>query len=229
MTDRAGDARATTEERRYFDEILRTTRSVRRRFDLDRPVDLADVHDCLDLAIQAPSGSNAQGWRFIVVEDAEKRGRLGELYRAGHEAYRARTSTVYTDLGNERIADSVTYLAEHIHRVPLHVIPCIAGRVSRDAPDSARAAFMASILPATWSFMLACRSRHLGTCWTTMHLARERETAELLGIPYDDVTQVALIPVGHTLGQSFGPAKRDAVSDIAALDAWKAPWPASRA
>lgn len=213
-----------TGESLSFDEVLRTTRAVRRRFDLERPVDLADIHHCLELAIQAPSGSNAQGWRFVVVADAEKRAQLAELYRAGHAAYQARASTVYSDRNSARIAESVTYLAEHIHRVPLHVIPCIAGRVSRDAPDSGRAAFMASILPATWSFMLACRSRGLGTCWTTMHLAREREAADLLGIPYDDVTQVALIPVGHTIGGAFRGAKRAPVDEIAALDSWDAPW-----
>jgi nitroreductase len=224
MTAREPSRPQPTGEAPSFDEVLRTTRAVRRRFDFERPVDLADIHDCLELAIQAPSGSNAQAWRFVVVADAEKRAQLADLYRAGHAAYRARAATVYSHRGSEKVAESVTHLAENIHRVPLHVIPCIEGRIARDAPDSARAAFMASIIPATWSFMLAARSRNLGTCWTTMHLAREREAAELLGIPYDDVTQVALIPVGHTVGETFSVGRRTPVDEVAALDAWGVPW-----
>jgi nitroreductase len=219
------DDAPSSDEPLSFDEVLRTTRSIRRRFDLDRRVELADIDACLELAIQAPSGSNAQGWRFVVVADEDKRAALAECYRAGHAAYRKRNSTVYTSAGSELIADSVTYLADNIQHVPLHVIPCIEGRLDGDAPDSARAAFMASIIPATWSFMLACRSRSLGTCWTTMHLARERDAAELLSIPYDDVTQVALIPVGHVLGQRLGAAARRPVPEIVGFDQWDGPWP----
>lgn len=203
-----------------FDEVLLTTRSVRRRFDLDRSVDVALVRECLSLALQAPSGSNAQGWRFVLVQDPEKRARLADMYRVGFERYRARPDAVVAGPRDTPIADSVSFLAAHLQEVPLHLVPCIRGRLRSDARDSVRAAFMASIIPATWSFMLACRSRGLGTCWTTMHLAQEREAAELLGIPHDDATQVALIPVGHTIGSQFKPAVRAPLEEVMAIDAW---------
>lgn len=211
-------------DRLSFDDVLRTTRSVRRRFDLNRPVEIELIRECLELALQAPSGSNAQGWRFLLIQDAHKRARLAEMYRVGFARYRARPDSLLADHGHERLADSVAYLAEHLHEVPLHLIPCISGRLTADAPDSARAAFMASIIPATWSFMLACRSRGLGTCWTTMHLAQERRAARLLDIPYDDVTQIALIPIGHTIGSEFRPAARSRLERAAAINTWSTAW-----
>lgn len=204
-----------------FDEVITTTRSVRRRFDFDRPIDLAVVRECLGLAVQAPTGSNAQSWHFVVVQDETTRAALADIYRQGFAAYRERQDSVFaqdgeaTPGGAPRIGRSVEHLAENLHRAPVLVIPCIEGRVDGPAPG-----FMASIIPATWSFMLACRSRGLGTCWTTMHLVDEPAAAEVLGIPYDSVTQVALIPVGHTTPGGFRPAKRQELDSVVHLDKW---------
>ena len=79
---------------------------------------------------------------------------------------------------------------------------------------------MASIVPATWSFMLAARARGLGTCWTTFHLAHEREAAELLGIPYEAATQAALIPVAYTKGTDFKPGPRKPLGEVIHWDRW---------
>ena len=111
------------------------------------------------------------------------------------------------------------YLFEHLHEVPMLVIPCIEGRFDGAVVTDQATAF-GSILPAVWSFMLAARSRGLGTAWTTVHLDREREVADILGIPYDDVTQVTLVPVAHTIGDDFKPAKRRPVDDVAHWDGW---------
>jgi nitroreductase len=114
---------------------------------------------------------------------------------------------------------SAGYLFEHLHEVPALVIACIEGRFD-GAPLVVQATTFGSILPAVWSFMLAARTRGLGTSWTTVHLAREAEAAEILGIPYDDVTQVALIPVAHTIGNEFKPATRRPLEAVAHWDAW---------
>lgn len=197
------------------DELLSTTRAVRRRLDLDRPVERDVVLDCLRLAIQAPTGSNRQGWRWLVVTDAEKKRRLSELYRAGGEAYLRRALDTTGDDQQRRVFESAMYLVEHLHRVPVLVIPCIEGR----PPEGNPAGFYGSILPAVWSLQLALRSRGLGSALTTFHLAHEREAAALLGVP-DDVTQVGLLPVAYTTGTGFRPARRRPVEEITYWDAW---------
>lgn len=200
------------------DRLLATTRSVRKRLDLARPVEPAVVLDCLRLACQAPTASNSQNWRWVVVTDPAKRAGLAELYREGGGAYlrqRAESGLLGQD---KRVYDSAAYLADHLHEVPVHVIPCILGRPA-ERRDEGLAAFYGSIVPAAWSFMLALRSRGLGAAWTTLHLRKEREAAGLLGIP-DDVTQVALLPVAYTLGTEFRPATRPPVEDITFWDSW---------
>jgi nitroreductase len=184
------------------DELLSTTRAVRRRLDLERPVEREVIEECLQLAQQAPSGSNLQTWRFVVVTDADKRRGLADLFRDVAEQYLAATTG-----GSEGIRAGVQRLADQLHEVPVHVIPCIAGRTDGQ-PSSRQAGVWGSIMPAAWSFMLAARSRGLGTVWTTFHLAHEREAADLLGIPYDEVMQAALIPVAYTLGTDFKPGPR---------------------
>ena len=212
------------------DELLSTTRAVRMRLDFDRPLDLSLVRECLELAIQAPSGSNRQAWHFVVVTDTVKRVQLGGLYHKAFDIYSrsfrdriaAREKPRAEQSGPERIAISANYLAENMHRAPVMLIPCITGRVERaeSAPVLAQASHYGSILPATWSFMLAARARGLGTSWTTLHLMFEEEAAAVLGIPYDEVTQVALIPVAHTLGGAFRPAPRKPLDDLLHLDHW---------
>lgn len=210
------------------DQVLSTTRAVRKRLDLTRPVAADLVRECIELAVQAPTGSNIQRWHFVVVTDAEKRKALGEFYRQGWQnAYGAGAANDQRRMAQdptmvrtqERVLDSATYLAEHMHEVPVLVIPCIQGRFE-GIPSSAQAGAWGSILPAVWSFMLAARTRGLGTAWTTLHLLYEREAAETLGIPYEKVTQAALIPVAHTLGTDFKPGPRKPLERVVHWDQW---------
>jgi nitroreductase len=218
------------------DWLLSTTRAVRKRLDLDRPVEPEVITECLRLAVQAPTGSNSQGWRWVVVTDPEKRSKIAEYYRSGGATYLRRAAAAADaaagtgartfrdpamtptprDAQMARVRDSSGYLLDAIDRVPVMVIPCIRGRLT-DLADAA--GFFGSIHPAIWSFALALRSRGLGSVWTTFHLAHERETAELLGIP-DDVTQAALLPVAYTKGTDFRPADRRPVEEITYWDAW---------
>ena len=209
------------------DELLSTTRAVRKRLDLERPVDMTLIDECLDLAAQAPTGSNAQGWHFVVVTDPAKRARLGELYRAGFEMFygdrEAAEAGLPTDdpdyvATTKRVIDSASYLAEHMGEVPVMVVPCVEGRTD-GGNVVIQASVWGSLLPAVWSFMLAARERSLGTCWTTLHLIHEAEAAELLDLP-DNVMQGALIPVAHTLGTDFRPAPRRDMSRIVHHDTW---------
>jgi nitroreductase len=200
------------------DRLLTTTRSVRKRLDLDRPVDPEIILDCLRLAVQAPTGSNGQGWRWVVVTDAAKRAELARLYTEGGADYLRAQAASHADPQTRRVYESAVYLTEILDRVPVHVIPCIEGRAD-NAPNAASASRYGSIIPAAWSFMLALRSRGLGSVWTTLHLFKEKEAAELLGIP-DDVTQVALLPVAYTVGDDFKPARRPPVEGITYWDGW---------
>jgi nitroreductase len=184
------------------DELLSTTRSVRLRLDLERPVEREVIEDCLRLAQQAPSGSNRQTWQFVLVADPEKKAALAGYWREVADGYLAERAPA-----NPRIAEGVRFLADNLQRVPVLVIPCIEGRTD-GLPANRQVGVFGSIMPAAWSFMLAARSRGLGTVWTTFHTHREREAAELLGIPYDELMQVALIPVAYTKGTDFKPARR---------------------
>jgi nitroreductase len=199
------------------DELLSTTRAVRKRLDLERPVEREVIEDCLRLAQQAPTASYSQNWHFVVVTDPEKRAALGELWRSVAGPYLERRPA--PDEQFRRIGDAVRHLIAHLHEVPVHVIPCVEGR-TEGAPASLQASRWASIIPAAWSFMLAARSRGLGTVWTTFHLWREREAADLLGIPYDEVMQAALIPVAYTIGTEFRPGRRNPLETIVHWDAW---------
>lgn len=210
------------------DELLTTTRAVRRRLDLTRPVEPGLLRECLALALQAPSGSNDQEWHFVVVTDDATRAALADVYRRAAVAYNARTRGTKPrrrtlDDGERatrrRVLASAGYLFEHVHEVPAFVVPCVDGRFD-GAPLADQATAFGSILPAVWSFMLAARSRGLGTSWTTAHLELEAEAATVLGIPFDEVTQVALIPVGHTLGDDFRPAPRRPLDDVVHWDRW---------
>jgi len=204
------------------DELLSTTRAVRKRLDLTREVPREVLVECIDLCQQAPTGSNAQGWRWVVVQDAEKRAALAEIYREGGGPYleQAREAAdPNSQSQTRRVYDSALYLLDHLHEVPVHVIPCLSGRLPESVSPTQAAGFFASIYPAVWSFQLALRARGLGTVLTTLHLLHERKAAELLGIP-DDVTQCGLLPVAYTLGQDFKPAKRPDPETIIHWDSW---------
>lgn len=200
------------------DHLLTTTRAVRKRLDLDRPVDPSLILECLRIAIQAPTGSNAQGWRWIVVTDPEKRSALARIYSEGGKGYLESAATTTMDDQTRRVYESALHLTEILDRVPVHVIPCIEGRAD-NAPNIISASLYGSIMPAAWNFMLALRSRGLGSTWTTLHLFKETEAAELLGVP-PEVTQVALIPVGYIAGVDLKPAKRPPVEGITYWDQW---------
>jgi nitroreductase len=213
---------------RSFDEVVTTTRAVRRRLDLTRPVEPALIEECLALALQAPSGGNDQGWHFVVVTDAERREAVADVFRRGAIDYAQRpkpprpAGRTFTDdekAARKRVMSSAGHLFEHLHEVPALLVPCVEGRFD-GAPLVDQATAFGSILPAVWSFMLAARSRGLGTSWTTVHLVHEAEVAALLGIPYDEVTQVALVPVAHTIGDELTPAARKPVASAVHWDGW---------
>ena len=205
------------------DLLLSTTRSVRRRLDLDRPVPREVVLDAIRLAVQAPTASNSQSWRWVVVTDPEKRAGLAEIYGSSGRPYLE--AGARGEMSNEpqtiRVYRSALYLMDVLHRVPVHVIPCIEGRAGGPETMSG-VSFYGSVIQAAWSFMLALRARGLGSVWTTLHLAREEDAAKLLGIPYESVTQIALLPVAYTVGTDFKPAARGPVEEITYWDEWGA-------
>ncbi|MFI6736324.1 nitroreductase family protein [Nonomuraea sp. NPDC050451] len=207
-------------------ELLTTTRSVRRRLDLTRPVSMELVRECLDVALQAPSGGNRQGWHWLVVTDPELRKAIGSYYERSHTAYFESGSSARALFQDDpvraaqqrRVGESSLYLAEHMGDVPALVIGCITVGAG-GLPQGNQAGLWGSLLPAAWSYMLAARARGLGTAWTTLHLAYESEIAELLGIP-GDVRQGVLIPTAHYLGETFAPAKRQPLDEVLHVDRW---------
>jgi len=206
------------------DHLLTTTRVVRQRLDLSRPVEPEVVERCIEIALQAPTGSNAQGWHFVIVTDAGKRAALADLYRRAA----AVVQQMYGDnpfppgdLRAEqfpRMRKSGMHFVAHLHEVPVLVVPCVEGRIE-NAGVLLQATVYGSILPAAWSFMLALRARGLGCAWTTNHLMYEAEAAQLLGLP-EHPTQVALLAVAYFTGQDFKPARRLPARERTHWNAW---------
>ena len=213
----------TQNQRMDADEVLTTTRTVRRRLDLTRAVPLELVRECLEIALQAPSGSNRQTWQWLVVTDPGLKAAIGDVYRRAVAAYLASSGAAGKLFADDperapvqrRVGTSVEYLGEHMGDVPVLVIPALRGRL----PAGNQAGLWGSVLPAAWSFMLAARSRGLGTAWTTLHLTHEQEVASLLGLP-DDVHQAALIPTAYYTGTSFQQAHRLPLDDVLHLNGW---------
>ncbi|WP_280234775.1 nitroreductase family protein [Nocardia cyriacigeorgica] len=196
------------------DELLSTTRAVRKRLDFDRPVPRQLIEECIDLATQAPTGRNRQRWHFLVVTDPRQRRVVGDIFRRSLAAAAEQPLTrddlrrMHIAPGSmHRIFGGLTYLADNIHRVPALVIPGVEGRTD-NAPVQTQAGTWGSILPAVWSFMLAARARGLGTVWTSAQGPLERELAAVLGVPYDEVMLAAFIPLAYTIGTDFKPAVR---------------------
>ena len=211
-----------------IDTLLTTTRTVRKRLDLARPVEPEVIRECLELALQAPTASYSQDWHFVVVTDPQQRQALATLYRKGAARYMELMAPVFQQrmASSEqetrtlaRVIGSGQYLIEHLHEVPVHVIPCIQGRTEH-LPIIAQAARWGSIMPAAWSFMLAARSRGLGSSLTSFHLFFEQEAAQVLDIPYEEVMQAGLIPVAYTLGTEFKPAARKPLESVLHWDRW---------
>ena len=207
------------------DEVLTTTRAVRKRLDLARPVEREVILECLEIALQAPTGSFSQGWSWMFVTDPDKKRAIADYYGANFDAYRERSRLAAFpdgDLRAERrdaIRSSSDYLRDHFHEVPVLLIPLLEGRLD-GLPVFGAASSWGSLLPAVWSFMLALRERGLGSAWTTLHLPNEREVAELLGIPYDRYTQAGLFPIAYTIGTDFKPAPRLDVGELVHWDTW---------
>ncbi len=216
-----------------IDEVLTTTRAVRKRLDLNRPVERAVIEECLDLALQAPTGSNQQRWHWIVLDDPEVIGQAADIYQAamvqysadiaaGREHYEGQTVRA------EQMSESVAYLRDNMHRLPAMLIPVLADRFGVLRSDQAKtfhhASQWGSIIPSVWSFMLALRSRGMGSAWTTIHLHREQEMADLLGIPYDTHIQAGLFPIAYTIGTNFRPALRHPTAEVTAYNHWNPTW-----
>ncbi len=200
------------------DELLSTTRAVRRQLDFTRPVENSVIEECISIAQQAPNAGNSQDWHFVVVKDPKLRIKLGELYRRARDRNFPKTqSSIPRD--KIRMKEDATFLADHMQDAPVLVIPCIAGRT--DGLSVAKQAVKwASILPAVWSFMLAARARGLGTTITTNHLALEEEAAELLGIPFKEVMQTMLVPVAYRKREALKRGLRNNVSTMIHWDGW---------
>lgn len=199
------------------DQLLTTTRAVRKRLDLERPVEREVLLECVELAVQAPSGSNTQRWHWLFVDDPAKKQALAEIYNgvwAG--AYAASIPDDMSD-SDKRVYSSAQFLADHMHEVPVMLIPI---QWTRPPEIGNQAGYWGSLLPAAWSFCLAARSRGLGTTWTTMHLAKEAEAAELLGIPYSRCAQGGLFPVAYTVGTDFKAAPRKDLDSIVHWNQW---------
>jgi nitroreductase len=205
------------------DLLLSTTRSVRKRLDFDRPVEREVLLECLQLAVQAPTASNRQTWRWMVVTDPELKAKIADIYREEGLGYLTSSLAAAEESGEasgRRVYESAVYLAENFERAPAFVIPCIAEDLGQEDGKGVIVA-LGSIVQAAWSFQLALRARGLGSTWTTLHLGQAQAVADLLGIP-DGVTQVSLIPVAYTKGTSFKPAKRPPVTEITHWDHWGA-------
>ena len=193
-------------------ELLTTTRTVRKRLDLERPVEREVVEECLRLAFQAPNGSNQQTWGWVLVDDADTRAEMARIYRAALSDYVSRPRTKPEDgppprtPAQERMTESVMYLVEHFHEAPILMIPTFHGRCEKGTVFE-QASRWGSIAPGIWSFMLALRLHGLGSAWTTLHLHREQEMGELLGIPPTE-TQAGIFPIAYTIGTDFKPADR---------------------
>ena len=203
------------------DQVLTTTRSVRKRLDLERPVERDVLMECIEIAHQAPTGSNSQGWRWLFVDDPAKKKALAEMYRATFYPYINDPNRPKADAQGERVRDSATYLADVLDQVPVLLIPLIQGRLDKGLPTFAQASSWGSILPAVWSFMLALRERGLGSAWTTLHLPQERAAAELLGIPFDEYTQAGLFPIAYTKGTDFKLATRPPAENFVRWNTWE--------
>ena len=202
------------------DRLLSTTRAVRRRLDLERPVERETILECVRLSQQAPTASNTQKWRWMVVMDADKRKALGEIYGRGKQFLaQARAQIDAGDAQTQRVYDSAEWLLDHLGEAPALVIPCLEGRLPEGAPNGMAASVYGSIYPAMWSFQLALRSRGLGSTLTTIHLFFEKDVAALLNMP-EDVMQVALLPVAYTKGTDFKVAKRPPPEEITSFDTW---------
>ena len=210
------------------DQLLHTTRAVRKRLDFTKPVSDDVIRECVAAAMQAPSGSNNMTMRFVIVKDEAKRAAIGDIYRQCFDIYKtlpgvyARSIAKDTDVEQaqqDRVVDSALYLADHMGEAPALVIACTAGRLD-SVPSMMAVSSMGNVLPGMWNFMLAARARGLGTAWTTVGLMMEQAIADVVGIPFAEVQQACLTPLAYTIGTDFKPARRPEPDTIIHWDTW---------
>ena len=248
------DGRPTAAELDVVDWLLTTTRSNRKTLDLEREVDLRVIEECLRIAMQAPTAHNDQRWHWIVITDPEKRARIADTYALIWEQMskgeRAKVRRFKgADQQYTKIQDSANWLPEHLHEVPVFVIPCMVGprydnellrsewkrwmgrrreAVRALDPDSdwdpsllwLDGGYFASVYPAVWSFQLALRSRGLGSVLTVVHLAAEKPVQKILGLN-DRQVQTCLIPVAYTTKRTFRAAKRPPLESRLHIEEWR--------
>lgn len=211
------------------DQLLTTTRAVRKRLDFSRPVEDSVIRECVEIAMQSPSGSNNMTMQFVVVRDEAKRKAIGEVYRQCYEMYKSLDGIYIGSIekGNDvenaqqlRSASSADFLGEHMGDAPALILACNVGSRVESAPAMMAASMMGNVLPAMWSFMLAARARGLGTAWTTVHLMMEKQVADIVGIPFENVQQACLSPLAYTRGTDFKPAVRPDADSIIHWDTW---------
>ncbi len=204
------------------DRLLTTTKQVRKRLDLTRPVPYDELLECIDLANHAPMGGNLERNRWMIIDDADTKARIAEYFASVGRPYLAANAEVRADDRSAKVIDSATFLVDHLHEVPALVLAMRLDRVPAGASTGAYAGYYGSVLPGVWSFQMAARSRGIGSAWTTFHLEHEAAVAELLGIP-DSVTQVCLLAVGYYTGDTFTPAPRRPAREVTYLNRWKQP------
>jgi nitroreductase len=205
------------------DRLLTTTKQVRKRLDLTRPVPYEELLECIEIAGHAPMGGNLERNRWMIIDDADIKARIAERFAEVGRPYLAMNSEVRADDRSQRVIDSATFLVDHLAEVPALVISLRLDRPPLSPQSQGGAAgYYGSVLPGVWSFQLAARSRGIGSAWTTFHLEHEAEIAELLGIP-DSVTQVCLLAVGYYTGDTFTPAPRRSAAEVTYLNRWKTP------
>jgi nitroreductase len=202
------------------DEVLTTTRAVRKRLDFERPVPRELITECVEIAHQSPSGSNTQRWRWVFVDDPATKLAIAEIYRRHFFVYAETSGKPQSEHAGDAIQQSATYLANNMEHAPVLAVPLLADRMTESTPVARQASRWGSILPAVWSFMLALRERGLGSCWTTMTLQSERDMADLLNIPYEQYTQAGLFPVAYTIGTDFKLAKRPPADEVIRWNRW---------
>lgn len=210
------------------DALLTTTRSVRKRLDLTKPVPIGLILECLEIAVQAPTSANVQNWTFIVVTDVAQRRAIADVYQRTWDEIAASPFAVADRFQDDpvrsreqrKVSDSAAYLAEHIGEVPVLVIPCIELiDCDRELTGENANKYWGSIMPATWSYMLAARSRGLGTTWTGVTIMADAEMRAILGLP-DRVYHATTIPTAYYTGTTFRPARRIPLSDVVRFDRW---------
>jgi nitroreductase len=209
------------------EQVLTTTRNVRRRLDMTREVPRELIEECAQVAMEAPIACNGFYPHFVVVDDRAKKAALAPLYKRAWDVYvpmpisapNLHFDDPLHDAQQPRVTTSATYLAEHMADVPALVIPCVTPRVD-GFPMWIQACLWGSVLPQAWSFMLAARARGLASAWTQIHIQFEQECAEILGIDYPTVQQAALIAVAYPLGENFKAAYREPIQKFTHWNTW---------